>query len=288
MFEAKMHRDAVERLDLEVHLRGAAERGELVMHYQPIYELGTHRITAFEALVRWQHPERGLLGPMSFIPFAEAGGLIDEIGNFVLLAACEEAEQWVRAVGATAAPAVTVNVSPRQLLDADLPARVDALLERCGLEPSRLILEITEGALIKDPDAAAAKLQSLSRIGVRLAVDDFGTGYSSLAYLQRFPLDMLKIDRSFVTDITKPGPSLAAAIVQISHTLGLVPIAEGVESQEQIDALAGLGCDLVQGFLLGRPHDAATTRALLTRPRAERSVVTTLLASAATTTETAA
>jgi EAL domain-containing protein (putative c-di-GMP-specific phosphodiesterase class I) len=161
-------------------------------------------------------------------------------------------------------------VSPRQLLDADLPSRVDALLDRCGLEPARLILEITEGALIKDPDAAAAKLQSLRRLGVRLAVDDFGTGYSSLAYLQQFPIDMLKIDRSFVNDMTgasveNAGSSLAAAIVQISHTLGLVPIAEGVECQEQADSLAELGCDLAQGFHLGRPVDAASARRLITR-----------------------
>ena len=265
VFAREMHLAAVERLDLEVHLRGAAERGELVMHYQPIYELRTGRIAAFEALVRWQHPERGLLGPMSFIPFAEAGGLIDEIGNHVLLTACEEAGSWFRALG-NAAPAISVNVSPRQLLGADLPERVESLLQRCGLDPSQVILEITEGALIKDPDAAAAKLESLSRIGVRLAVDDFGTGYSSLAYLQQFPIDMLKIDRSFVNDMTRPESSLAAAIVQISHTLGLVPIAEGVETQAQADALAALGCDLAQGFHLGRPADAARQpRALLSR-----------------------
>jgi diguanylate cyclase (GGDEF)-like protein/PAS domain S-box-containing protein len=270
-FERAMHQAAVERLDLEVHLRGAAERGELVLHYQPIYELRTRRIIAFESLVRWQHPERGLLGPMSFIPFAEAGGLIDEIGNHVLLTACEEAGRWSRVVGDAAAPAISVNVSPRQLLDADLSERVESLLDRCGLEPSRLILEITEGALIKDPDAAATKLKSLSSLGVRLAVDDFGTGYSSLAYLQQFPIDMLKIDRSFVNDMlaneswsdgSRPG-SLAAAIVQISHTLGLIPIAEGVENQAQADALSELGCDLAQGYHLGRPADATATLALL-------------------------
>jgi diguanylate cyclase (GGDEF)-like protein/PAS domain S-box-containing protein len=278
VFAREMHLAAVERLDLEVHLRGAADRGELVMHYQPIYELRTGAIAGFEALVRWQHPERGLLGPMSFIPFAEAGGLIDEIGNHVLLTACEEASGWSCASGRGPAPAISVNVSPRQLLDADLPARIEQLLDRCGLDPQRLILEITEGALIKDPDAAAAKLQSLSRLGVRLAVDDFGTGYSSLAYLQQFPIDMLKIDRSFVNDMlvnqpsvqdsdandrSRPASSLAAAIISISHTLGLVPIAEGVENQSQADALSELGCDLAQGFHLGRPGDAAAARALI-------------------------
>jgi len=271
VFAREMHVAAVERLDLEVHLRGAAERGELVMHYQPIYELRTGRLAAFEALVRWKHPERGLLGPMSFIPFAEAGGLIDEIGNHVLLSACEEARTWARIVGESAAPSISVNVSPGQLLDADFPERVDLLLQRCGVDPTRVILEITEGTLIKDPHAATAKLESLSRLGVRLAVDDFGTGYSSLAYLQQFPIDMLKIDRSFVNDMTRPESSLAAAIVQIAHTLGLVPIAEGVESQEQADALAELGCDLAQGYRLGKPADVDETRALLVRASAGRT-----------------
>jgi EAL domain-containing protein (putative c-di-GMP-specific phosphodiesterase class I) len=174
-------------------------------------------------------------------------------------------------VGAVVAPSISVNVSPRQLLDADLPERVDSLLQRCGLAPASVILEITEGALIKDPEAATEKLRSLREIGVRLAVDDFGTGYSSLAYLQQFPIDMLKIDRSFVNDMTRPESSLAAAIVQISHTLGLVPIAEGVENQEQAEALADLGCDLAQGFHLGRPADVDATRALLVRASVGRT-----------------
>jgi EAL domain-containing protein (putative c-di-GMP-specific phosphodiesterase class I) len=164
------------------------------------------------------------------------------------------------------APAVSVNVAPRQLLDVELPDRVEALLERCGLEPARLILEITEGALMKDPIAAGVGLERLSKLGVRLAVDDFGTGYSSLAYLQQFPIDLLKIDRSFVNDVlTKSGSLLVQAIVQISHTLGLVPVAEGVESQAQADALVAFGCDLAQGFHLGRPADAKVTGELLRR-----------------------
>src|SRR5438552_5462383 len=232
-----MHRAAVERLDFEAHLRGAAERGELVVHYQPIHELRSGRITALEALVRWHHPERGPLGPLAFIPFAEETGLIDEIGQHVLVAACEEARRWKTEMG-TAAPAISVNVAPRQLLDAQLPDRVESLLDRCGLEPDRLILEITEGALMKDPAAATVGLDRLSLLGVRLAVDDFGTGYSSLAYLQQFPIDMLKIDGSFVDDIlTRSGSLLVRAIVQIAHTLGLTPVAEGVESAAQSGAL---------------------------------------------------
>jgi diguanylate cyclase (GGDEF)-like protein/PAS domain S-box-containing protein len=266
VYATEMHQAAIERLDLEAHLRGAAKRGELVVHYQPIYELQSGRITALEALVRWQHPERGPLGPLSFIPFAEEAGLIEEIGEHVLETACEEARHWARLVPAHLAPAVSVNVSPRQLLDPKLPDRVESLLSRCDLQPSRLILEITEGALMKDPAAATIGLRRLSDLGVRLAVDDFGTGYSSLAYLQQFPVDMLKIDMSFVNDIlTRSGSLLVRAIVQIAHTLGLTPVAEGVESAAQSDALGACGCDLVQGFHLGRPVDADETRALVVR-----------------------
>ena len=263
VFAREMHRAALERLDFEAHLRGAAERGELVVHYQPMYELSSRRITALEALVRWHHPERGPLAPLAFIPFAEETGLIDEIGQHVLVSACEQARQWGLEMG-TAAPAISVNVAPRQLLDLRLPDRVEELLDRCNLEPDRLILEITEGALMKDPVAAGVGLQRLSELGVRLAVDDFGTGYSSLAYLQQFPIDLLKIDRSFVNEVlTRSGSLLVQAIVQISHTLGLVPVAEGVESQAQADALVAFGCDLAQGFHLGRPADAETTGELL-------------------------
>jgi predicted signal transduction protein with EAL and GGDEF domain len=278
VYAREMHRAAVERLDFEAHLRGAAERGELVVHYQPIYELGNGRVTALEALVRWHHPERGPLAPLAFIPFAEETGLIDEIGRHVLITACEEARRWGLEMGSDA-PAVSINVAPRQLLDVQLPDRVEELLERCALEPARLILEITEGALMKDPIAAGVGLERLSKLGVRLAVDDFGTGYSSLAYLQQFPIDLLKIDRSFVNDVlTKSGSLLVQAIVQISHTLGLIPVAEGVESQAQADALVAFGCDLAQGFHLGRPADAAATGELLRRsvaPAAGQGVLET-------------
>ena len=264
VFADEMHQAAVDRLDLEARLRGAAGRGELVIHYQPIFELGSGRVVAMEALVRWAHPERGLLGPLSFIPFAEEGGLIDEIGHHVMVTAVEEAVCWARQVGAELAPAVSVNISPRQLVDPHLTDRVELLLHRSGLHPAQLILEITEGALMKDPTAATASLQRLSRLGVRLAVDDFGTGYSSLAYLQQFPIDVLKIDGSFVHDeLSESSWSLAQAIVQISHALGLVPIAEGVESAAQVEALRSFGCNLAQGYHLGRPMDTAAARRLI-------------------------
>ncbi len=263
IFADEMHRAAVERLDLETHLRGAAEREELVVHYQPIVEVSTRRIVAMEALVRWNHPERGLLGPLSFVPFAEQGGLIDEIGHHVLVTACGEARRWRDEVG-DAAPAASVNLSPRQLLDPRFPDRVEVVLHRCGLPAEQLILEITEEALMEDPAAAVASLERLSRLGVRLAVDDFGTGYSSLAYLQKFPVDLLKIDGAFIDDsLLQPGWSLAEVIVQIAHALGLTPIAEGVEHAVEAEALQAFGCELAQGYLFSRPVDADAATVLV-------------------------
>ena len=271
IFADEMHLAAVERLDLEMHLHGAAEREELVVHYQPIVEVSTGRIAAMEALVRWNHPERGLLGPLSFIPFAEQGGLIDQIGHHVLVAACEEACRWAEVVGAEHAPAVSVNLSPRQLLDPRFPDRVELLLHRCELPPAQLILEITEGALMEDPAAAVQSLERLSRLGVRLAVDDFGSGYSSLAYLQQFPVDLLKIDGAFIDDtLLRPGWSLAEVIVQIAHALGLTPIAEGVEHAEEAEALAAFGCELAQGYHFARPVDADSALELVRSAAVQR------------------
>ena len=264
VFAPEMHRAAMERLDLESHLPGAAGRGELEIHYQPVVELETGRIHALEALLRWNHPERGLLAPLAFIPFAEEGGLISEIGLHVLARACADAADWAALTGDDAPPAVSVNISPHQLADSSLPDLVAVALERSGLPAERLILEITEGALMTDPVAAAASLERLGSLGVRLAVDDFGTGYSSLAYLQRFPLDMLKIDGTFIDDdLSLEGWSLAGAIVQICDALGLVAVAEGIETQAQVDALLAIGCKLGQGFHLGRPIPLDEARRLL-------------------------
>ena len=262
VFAPDMHRAAMERLDLESHLPGAADRGELELHYQPVVELETGRIHALEALLRWNHPERGLLGPLAFIPFAEEGGLIAEIGLHVLARACADAVGW--ATLDDDAPAVSVNISPRQLADTTLPELVAGALAHSGLPAERLILEITEGALMSDPVAATASLERLGRLGVRLAVDDFGTGYSSLAYLQRFPVHLLKIDGVFIDDdLADPGWSLAEAIVRISEALGLTPIAEGVETQLQADALVAIGCPLGQGYHLGRPVPLEEARRLV-------------------------
>ena len=264
VYASEMHAVAVARLETEANLRRAVRERELVVHYQPVWHISTGGIEAFEALVRWQHPERGLLGPDQFIPFAEQSGLIDLIGEYVLATACQEIASWAGEFGAHTLPRMSVNLSPRQLLDRGLPDRVRAILARNELRPEQLILEVTESALMNDPQMATASLHALRRLGVSLAVDDFGTGYSSLVYLKQFPIDILKIDKAFTDDVAvRPESSLAGAIVQLAIGLGLTPIAEGVECAEQVEALASLGCDLAQGFHLGRPVDAAATRQLL-------------------------
>ena len=263
VFEPDMHATAVDRLDLEAHIRVAIRRREFALHYQPIYDLQSGRIPVVEALARWNHPERGLLNPDAFISFAEQNGLIDDLGDLLLDIACGEAGRWAAELG-PGAPAIAVNLSPRQLHNPGLCDRIAALVSGNGLRTNSLILEITEGALMTDPERAGATLHQLHRMGVRLAVDDFGTGYSSLSYLQRFPVEILKIDRTFVNDmLTKPEKSLAHAIIHLAHTLGLTPIAEGVEHQTQVDALREYGCDLAQGFHFARPLGSRETIELL-------------------------
>ena len=272
VYESAMHDAALHRLDVDSRLRGAAVRGELVVQYQPVVETRSGEMLALEALVRWQHPELGLLMPAEFVPLAEETGIIDEIGQHVLALACEEARVWADLVGQDIAPAVAVNLAPRQLLDERLPDRIASHLQRAGVEPARLVLEITEGALMQDPDAATRRLQHLRRVGVRLAVDDFGTGRSSLAHLQRFPIDTLKIDRSLIEGVDRhPGSELVRAIVQLAHTLGMTPVAEGVETESQRAALVDLGCDLAQGYLFARPMDAERTRAVVAGSTSRRT-----------------
>lgn len=269
-FLPEMHDAAVERFEVEIRLRDAVNRGELVVHYQPIFETKSRRVSAVEALVRWQHPVRGLLGPGAFIPVAETNGLIDEIGDYVLAESLRQVCRWEAELGADV-PDINVNLSPHQLLDRWLPERVSAHLAQSGVKPDRLILEITENALMADPELATTNLHRLHQLGVRLAVDDFGTGYSSLGYLERFPIDFVKIDGSFVNNmLTRPESSMVEAIVQLSHTLGLVPIAEGVESEAQTAALMSFGCDLAQGYFLARPLGADALHDLLIDAAAER------------------
>ena len=258
LFETPMHDEALRRLEVESGLRGAAVRGELVVHYQPIVEPASGRITAFEALVRWSHPDRGLLGPDEFIPQAEESDLIHEIGRAVLVDACRQAAEW-RTLAAESAPSIAVNVSARQLLhDEGFVRFVAATLDDCGLQPSELVLETTETALVDDPRAAARTLEGLSRLGVRLALDDFGTGHSSLSHLRRFPIDTLKIDREFTSEVESPrGCSLVTAVAHLARSLDMTVVAEGVETEAQRAKLEEIGCDMAQGYLFARPMEAA-------------------------------
>ena len=252
VFDEAMRDTAVARLDTEKALRRALDADELVLHYQPQVRVADGRLTGVEALVRWQHPERGLLPPGQFVPLAEEAGLIVPLGARVLEEACRQAQAWRRA----GTPVVVwVNVSPVQVAQPDLARRVAGVLDATGVDPALIGLELTESALLAD----ASSVVALSELGVRLAIDDFGTGYSSLDHLRRFPFDLVKIDRSFVAALDGArGTAIVAAVVGLAHALGLEALAEGVETEAQHDALRGIGCDLAQGFWFARPEPAAT------------------------------
>ncbi len=265
LFDPAMHRAVRSRLDMKDDLRRALERGQFVLHYQPIMGLTPERIVGVEALLRWMHPERGLVPPDEFIPLAEETGLIVPIGRWVIMEACRQAAVWHTQFAAAGPISMSVNVSARQLERPGLIDEVANALADSGIPPNSLILELTESALIHDADMAVARLNGLKALGVRLAIDDFGTGYSSLAYLGSLPVDVVKIDRSFIADL--PGDSrrsdLSAAMVRLGGMLGLRTVAEGVEDIEQLADLRDLGCDFAQGFYFARPLDPASLAALL-------------------------
>ena len=272
LFEPELDRYSPRRLSLTGALRSAIADGEIVLHFQPKAELRTGRIIAVEALARWQHPRLGLIGPSEFVPIAEQTGLIGPLTSYVLEAALRQLRAWSEQGEDLS---VAVNLSARSFLDAELAAELPPLLERIGVDAGRLELEITESMLMADPARAQATLERLSAIGVRLSVDDFGTGYSSLAHLKRLPVDVIKIDKSFVIDM--PHDASDAAIVrstiELAHNLGLKVVAEGVESHEAWQRLEELGCDLAQGFHVSRPLPADAMMRLLAerRARAERA-----------------
>ena len=267
VFDAAMHRAFTERVDLSARLARAAARGELVAHYQPIAAIATGQVIGVEALVRWAHPERGLLPPDAFIPLAEETGSIATIDRWVLSTACAALQQWATVTPAAQALTVSVNVSALQLQDPDLTASVRAVLEQTGIEHNRLELEVTESALSADPEAAATTLGELRRLGVRLAIDDFGTGHSSLTALRRYPFTTLKIDRSFVSGIHTGSEdnAIVAASLALARAIGLATIAEGVETQDQLEFLARNGCHAMQGYHLSPPVPADAIPALLGR-----------------------
>jgi len=255
---------ATDRLVLLEQLRSAIRDRELRVHYQPRMQLQDGSMSGVEALVRWQHPARGLLPPSEFIDAAEESGLIRELGAWVLGEAVEQAVRW-DVTGAAPGLQMAVNVSARQLADTDLVNRVAGILARAGLAASRLVLEITETALMHDPEAALRTLQDHRSLGVLLAVDDFGTGYSSFTYLKQFPVDELKIDRTFVTGMTTDAGdrAIVASCVHLAHAMGLVAVAEGVEWPDERDALTALGCDQAQGYFFSRPVPAAAVPLVL-------------------------
>ncbi|QAU50494.1 EAL domain-containing protein [Bradyrhizobium guangzhouense] len=257
-FVPEMDASAKARLSLEQDLRQALVNGGFEIHYQPLVNLHSGVVSGCEALLRWRHPERGMVSPAEFIPIAEDTGLINEIGDWVLRTACNEAATWPAHVR------LAVNVSPVQLKCDTLALRIAGALAASGLEPRRLELEITEAVLIRDDEAALSILHQLRSIGVRIALDDFGTGYSSLSYLKRFPFDKIKIDRCFVADIADAGgsPVIVQAVVNIASASNMTTVAEGVETEAQREMLRALGCTEMQGYLFSRPKPAAEVREL--------------------------
>jgi diguanylate cyclase (GGDEF)-like protein len=258
-----MSAEILDRVALEAQLRRATNRSEFVLHYQPQVEAATGRITGAEALIRWNHPDRGLTYPADFIGVAEETGLIIPIGDWVMRTAARQNRDWQdRGLPPVT---VTVNLSARQFQAANLVESIARLLEETGLAPSWLELEVTEGTTIHDPDFAATVLQQVREMGVHVSIDDFGTGYSSLNYLKRFRIDRLKIDRSFVSDLITDDhdAAIATAMIVMAHSLGLNVVAEGVETIAQLDFLLQQGCDHIQGFLLGKPMPADEFEKLL-------------------------
>jgi diguanylate cyclase (GGDEF)-like protein/PAS domain S-box-containing protein len=267
-FKSEMHKMVMARLEVEADIQRALMGRELVVYYQPIIDLQDEVIVGFEALARWRHPTRGLLAPVSFIPFAEETDLINKIDSYVLASACAQLRAWQLEYREGPELGISVNVSSRRLIDLGLADDIATVLEDVGLAASSLILEITESAMMRDTEVAARSLGLLKSLGVRIALDDFGTGYSSLSYLERLPIDILKIDRSFVETIVEHEGhgGLAPAIVQLAHTLGHTTIAEGIETPDQVLHLRRMGCQFGQGYHLGVPQDAkASGRLLRTR-----------------------
>jgi diguanylate cyclase (GGDEF)-like protein len=263
-FDEDMQARALRRAEVEDALRGAADRGELVMHYQPEISLRTNQIVAVEALLRWHHPEWGLVAPAEFVPVAEASSLILEVGAFVLTASMDQCARW-RAAFPDRAPTVAVNISARQFLQDDFVALVASILEETGADPGDVCLEITESVLMDDIDVTVATLRRLKALGVQLAVDDFGTGYSSLSYLRRFPVDILKVDQSFVSGLgyDPEDSAIVQAVVHMGRALQLTTVAEGVETAHHLIELRELDCDIAQGYHFARPAPAEAITTML-------------------------
>jgi diguanylate cyclase (GGDEF)-like protein/PAS domain S-box-containing protein len=267
VFDPAMYADILREADERSQLEHALASEEFLVHYQPIVDLPSGRLVGVEALVRWQHPQRGLLGPNTFIPLAETTGLIVPLGRWVLRQACLQAAAWHENLPGADHVRVSVNLSPRQFQYEGLVGDVRDIIAETGIDPHRVVLEITESLLMQDTDATSATFEQLRALGVQLAIDDFGTGYSSLSYLKRFQVDILKIDRSFVDGITTDpeDATLAEAVVQLGRALHLQTVAEGIETHDQHAALRLLGCEYGQGFLFAKPAGPREIENLLTK-----------------------
>ena len=260
-----MHADSYDRMQLRADLARAVEQEQFVAHYQPVVDISTRRIVGAEALIRWEHPERGLLGPNLFIPLAEETGLIGDLGEWILSRACRDLVSWRESFGeAVSKFTMSVNLSVQQLHDDDIVEKVSDTLARTGLPAERLVLEVTESTLITDTERIRATMERLRGLGSRLAVDDFGTGYSSLGYIQQFEFDVLKIDKSFVDALeTHTNRRVISAVLELARQLDVRTIAEGIESELQADLLEDLGCALGQGYFYSRPVPATAFVELL-------------------------
>ncbi len=259
-FEAEMDRMLHDRRALQADLALAVSRNELQLYYQPQAQVAG-QIVGFEALLRWDHLRRGFVPPGTFIPLAEESGLIDAIGEWVLREACREAASWRKPLQ------IAINLSPVQLRHGDLVSLLHSVLLETGLSPDRLVIEITEGALMDDYSRAVSLLRRIKALGVRIAMDDFGTGYSSLSYLQSFPFDKIKIDQTFISNLDRNAQSAAIvrAVLGLGRALSLITVAEGVENQQQLAILRREGCDEMQGYLIGRPQPIADYAELIGR-----------------------
>jgi EAL domain-containing protein (putative c-di-GMP-specific phosphodiesterase class I) len=254
-----------ELLELETDLRLAQERGELALHFQPQVNIRTGALIGFEALLRWNHPEHGMIPPNRFIPLAENTGLIVEIGEWVLHTACTQARTWLDF--GLRGFAIGVNVSARQFAAGDLAQRVQRVMKDTGLDPAYLELEVTESVLMEDAEQTVDTLHTLTKIGVRMSIDDFGTGHSSLAYLKRLPVHRLKIDQAFIRNVTsdRNDAAITQAVIALAKKMGLKVIAEGVETEQQRALLARYGCKEIQGYLIARPSSASDLTPFLTK-----------------------
>jgi diguanylate cyclase (GGDEF)-like protein len=272
VFEASMETDTNDSLRLEIALKKGIEKGEMFLHYQPIYLIHNQKIIGFESLVRWQHPTEGLLSPGQFIPLAEKTGLIIPLGWWVLQESCQQLKQWQTEIPETEKLFISVNMSSNQFAQPDVVERVDAILKRTGLSPHCLKIEITEGVLIQNSASIIEILKAIRSLGVKLSVDDFGTGYSSLSYLHQFPVDTLKIDRSFLenADADFEKLEILQSVVRLAWNLGLEVVAEGIETPKHFAQIKALRCESGQGFLFSRPLGTAEAKEMLERQVAQR------------------